>query len=80
MRREATYTDSGLHYLPKRAGHTALFPSSVGLAEPEATTTRRAAGTREVGEELRLSQNFRSMNSPVTWLQRHRTVICKLGD
>lgn len=46
----------------------------------EEITSRQAAGSGEVGEELRISQNFRSIHSLVACPQRHKTVVCKLGN
>lgn len=61
-------------------GRLPCFHSVSSYLNTEEITSRQAAGSGEVGKELRLSQNFRSINSLVTCLQRHRIVVCKLGN
>ena len=56
------------------------FHSLSSCLSTEEITSRQAAGSGEVGEELRLSQNLSSINSLVTCLQRHRIVVYKLGN
>ena len=56
------------------------FHSLSSCLSTEEITSRQAAGSGEVREELRLSQNLSSINHLVTCLQRHRIVVYKLGN
>lgn len=56
------------------------FHSLSSYLNTEETTSKQAARSGEVEEELGVSQNFRSIISLVTCLQRHRIIDYKLDN